>query len=135
LVATQDAGTGEPQFNLVVPIRLKRRGVEARLILRDASAASPAPDPKLVSLLAQAQLWLEDLASGRAGSLRDLARRHRQDVGEVSRTLPLAFLAPDIIEAILEGRQPVDLTPRRLLRIGILPLRWEDQRRRLGFQS
>ena len=66
--------------------------------------------------------------------LRELASRYRQDVGEVSRTLPLAFLAPDIVEAVLGGGQPVDLTPRRLLRIGILPLRWEDQRRRLSFR-
>jgi site-specific DNA recombinase len=133
LVATQDTRAGEGRLNLVVPIHLKRRGVEAKLVLRGPSPASRAPDPKLVFLLAQAQRWLDDLASGRAHSLRKLARHHRQDVGEVSRTLPLAFLAPDIVEAVLDGRQPVDLTPRRLLRIGSLPLRWEDQRRRLGF--
>jgi hypothetical protein len=48
--------------------------------------------------------------------------------------LPLAFLAPDIVEAILQGRQPVELTVLRLKRIG-LPLSWVEQRRLLGFES
>jgi len=64
--------------------------------------------------------------------VRDIARRANRDAGEVSRTLPLAFLAPDIVEAILEGRQPIELTPRQLIR-GILPCGWDDQHRRLGF--
>jgi site-specific DNA recombinase len=49
--------------------------------------------------------------------------------------LPLAFLAPAIVEAIMEGRQPVALTPRALERIGMLPCSWDDQRRRLGFPA
>ena len=57
------------------------------------------------------------------------------DVGEVSRTLPIAFLAPDIVAAILHGRQAIELTPRQLLRIGTMPHRWDDQRRRLGCQN
>jgi hypothetical protein len=47
--------------------------------------------------------------------------------------LPLAYLAPDITQAILEGRQPVDLTAFRLKRIGALPVSWAEQRRLLGF--
>jgi hypothetical protein len=54
--------------------------------------------------------------------------------GDVSRCLPLAYLAPDIVEAILQGRQPVELTVLRLKRIG-LPLSWVEQRRLLGFES
>jgi site-specific DNA recombinase len=46
---------------------------------------------------------------------------------------PLAFLAPEIVEAILEGRQPITLTLRELKRFGTLPNRWDDQRRRFGF--
>jgi hypothetical protein len=84
-------------------------------------------------LIADAHRWIDDLAAGRASSVRDLARRNGRDAGEVSRILPLAFLAPDIVEAILEGRQPIDLTLRKLKRIGILPCRWDDQRLRLGF--
>jgi site-specific DNA recombinase len=61
-------------------------------------------------------------------SLRNLARLHHRDVGEISRSLPFAFLAADIVEAILNGRQPIDLTPRRLKRVGTLPGRWDEQR-------
>ncbi len=45
----------------------------------------------------------------------------------------LAFLAPDIITAILEGRQPPSLTPRRLMKHAAIPLDWKDQRKALGF--
>ena len=122
-------------LKLLIPIALKRRGVEAKLVMR-ASSGSPTPgDAKLVSLLADAQRWIDDLGQGRAVSLRDLARQYKRDVGAVSRTLPLAFLAPDIVEAILHGRQAIELTPRQLLRIATLPHRWDDQRRRLGRQN
>ena len=120
-------------FNLLIPFQLKRRGVEAKLVMEAAPGSSPPPDAKLVCVLADAHRWMDDLTRGRAVSLRDLGRRYSRDVAEVSRTLPLTFLAPDIIEAILKGRQPIDLTPPQLLRSGTLPCRWDDQRRRLGF--
>ena len=47
--------------------------------------------------------------------------------------LRLAFLAPDIVEAMIEGTQPPDLTAKRLIRREDLPLDWHEQRRRLGF--
>jgi site-specific DNA recombinase len=73
--------------------------------------------------------------SSRAASLRDLAWQNSRDVGDVSRTLPLTFLEPAIVEAIIEGRQPIGLTPRPLKRIGMLPCSWPEQRRRLGFPA
>ncbi|MBE0532630.1 MAG: hypothetical protein IH626_17540 [Rhodospirillales bacterium] len=51
----------------------------------------------------------------------------------VGRLLPLAFLAPDIVESILAGNQPVDLTAEVLLRRTDLPLAWTDQKALLGF--
>jgi site-specific DNA recombinase len=121
-------------FELIVPIQLKRRGVEAKLMMKAAGDRSSLPDAKLVTLLADALRWIDDLAQGRAASVRGLARQNNRDAGEISRTLPLAFLAPDIVEAIIEGRQPIGLTPRQLKRIGDLPHRWDDQRRRLEFR-
>jgi site-specific DNA recombinase len=47
--------------------------------------------------------------------------------------MPLAFLAPDIVEAILAGTQPVELTAETLTRHADLPLSWADQKRSLGF--
>ncbi len=63
------------------------------------------------------------------------ARRDGIDASDVRRNIQLAFLAPDIVEAILAGRQPVELTARRLRRIGALPLEWDHQRCRLGFPA
>jgi len=57
------------------------------------------------------------------------------DEGDVSRFLPLAFLAPDIVEAILRGEQPVSLTAEKLKRLRNLPKSWEEQRELLGFTS
>ena len=55
-------------------------------------------------------------------------------MARISRVLPLAFLAPDIIEAIVHGRQPVCLTARYLKRLKPLPTSWAEQRRVLGFE-
>jgi hypothetical protein len=131
--ATGPADSSDQQFCLIVPVQLRRRGVEAKLVMAAEPGQSRRPDAKLVALLAEAHRWVDDLAQGAMSSIRGIAARYNRDPGEVSRTLPLAFLAPDIIEAILEGRQPVELTPRHLKRIGILPIRWQDQRHRLGF--
>ena len=57
-----------------------------------------------------------------------IARHAGANVGDVSRSLQLAFLAPDLGEAILDGTQPVALTAERLQRTGELPLLWDEQR-------
>ena len=84
--------------------------------------------------MARAHRWFEELRTGVASSVGDLVTRHGVDPGDVSRCSPLAFLAPDIVEAILQGRQPVELTALRLKRTR-LPLSWVEQRRRLGFEG
>jgi len=67
--------------------------------------------------------------------VRALARELDLDHRQVARALPLAFLAPDIVAAIVEGRQPVDLTARKLERLGDLPIGWSDQRIALGIAA
>ena len=73
------------------------------------------------------------ITDGQAQSVRDLAIRDGVNQGDVSRILPLGLLAPDIVEAILDGRQPTELTVTRLKRVRDLPISWAEQRRRLGF--
>lgn len=87
-----------------------------------------ALDPNLIAAVAQARDWFARLKDGQARSVRDLAAAHAVDRGDVSRLLPLALLAPDIVEAILEGRQPVDLTVSCLKRTGDLPPSWVRDR-------
>jgi len=70
---------------------------------------------------------------GEATSVRVLAKRDKVDPGDIGKALDLAFLAPDIVEAILDGRQPADLTATRLRRLTNLPAAWSEQRRLLGF--
>jgi DNA invertase Pin-like site-specific DNA recombinase len=109
-----------------VPTSLQRRGQELRLVLASPDAASSQPDPRLVDLLGRSWAAWQQLAAGpRPG---DPAKR-----SHLARLARLRFLAPDITLAILEGRQPVELTPRSLLRISELPVEWQDQRRALGF--
>jgi hypothetical protein len=72
------------------------------------------------------------LDPGRGLSLSAIARRAGAHVGDVSRALQLAFLAPDLVEAILDGTQPVALTPERLMRARELPLLWDGQRAMIG---
>ena len=50
-------------------------------------------------------------------------------------SIPFAFLAPDIVEAILRGKQPIKLTPEKLKRLRNLPKSWEEQRKLLKFTS
>ena len=78
-------------------------------------------------------MWVADYLDPDQGlSLSAIARRADANVGDVSRSLQLAFLAPDLLEAILDSTQPVALTPERLKRAGELPLLWDEQRAMLG---
>lgn len=120
------------EIPLEIPIRLKRRGVELKLIMGREGHSPVTPDRTLISTIAQAQRWFEELRLGQAASVTDLAKRHRLDRCTVSCTLPLAFLAPDIVDAILDGRQSLELTATRLKRIGGLPASWSAQRQLLG---
>ena len=132
--APDTAAHSDDLIDLTVPTVLKRRGVEAKLIVSAAQREVVAPDESLIALLAQAHRWLDRLATGESESAREIARGGGIDASEVSRAIQLAFLAPDIVEAVLAGRQPVELTQTRLMR-GELPLEWHRQRCLLGFPA
>ena len=121
-------------YGLDVPLEIRRRGVEMKLVVAGRSTPSASPDPKLLCLIANAHRWFSELRSGDAKSVHDLAARYGVHWADVSRTLPLAFLAPDIVEAILIGCQPVDLTVTRLRRMQNPPTSWAHQRQLLGFR-
>ncbi len=121
------------EFRLDLPVKFKRRGVEMKLVITDERERPPAPDPHLIAAVAQGRTWLAQIRSGEGQSVRDLAERHGVNQGDVSRILPLGLLAPDIVEAILAGRQPIELTAKRLKRMRDLPVSWAEQRQVLGF--
>ena len=122
-----------PPFAVTAPLQLQRRGPELRLVLQGAAAPAPRPDPLLVRTLIAARSRVADwLDPAQALSVSAIARRDGVDVGDVSRSLQLAFLAPDLVEGILDGTQPLALTAERLKRLGDLPLIWDAQRALLG---
>ena len=116
-----------------LPLRLKRRGVEAKLVVGGDAEPVSNPDTALIALIAKAHRWCDQMTDGSTASITELAVRENEDRNEISRHLPLAFLAPDIVEKILKGIQPVDLTAEKLRRLGSLPYRWDEQRAVLGF--
>lgn len=118
-------------LTICVPARLQRRGKQMRLVLGEVRSSTRAPDPELVALIGDAHRWFEDLQTGRGPTIAAIARRDRQQVSHVSRTLSLAFLAPDITRMILNGKQPDTLTPERLKAARPLPLDWNEQRQLL----
>ena len=125
--------SGKVTHHITVPVQLKRRGVEMRVIVPGKTQETMKVDQDLQKLVARAHCWFDDLKTGKAGSVSAIAKSEDLPLSEVSRTLPLAFLAPDIVEDILNGGHPVDLTPQKLKRLKNLSLDWNEQRRVLGF--
>jgi hypothetical protein len=95
------------------PFTIRRRGVETRIVLTYDPAQSRAPDPALVDLVLRSHHYVQLLTDGTNRSLADIATANRVDPSEVSRTLPLAFLSPKHLDAILTGDHPVLLTAQR----------------------
>ena len=122
-----------PPLTLDIPLTLSRRGRSARLVLNDTDAGNAKVNAPLVRLIATAHRRFAALAAGEASSTGELARQEATDPSELSRTIQLASLAPDIVEKILLGQQPIDLTATRLKKLRDLPLGWPEQRKLLGF--
>ncbi len=120
-------GNSEPPIVVERPLSIRRRGVETRLIVIDGSRTEGEPDEALIDLLIRAQVYLADLTDGSGRTLAEVAALNGTDPSEVSRLLPLAFLSPRIVEAIIFGSQPDQLTPLRLSRLSPLPLAWDEQ--------
>ena len=136
-VAATAIGADDPtpdgnRIMLTVLARLQRAGVEMKLIVGDGSEP-PHIDSGLVRTLIRAHKMRQQLAKDPGLSLADIAEREGIVPSYATRIYRLSFLAPDIVEAMLEGRQPPALTLRKLLDDTRLPLDWSQQRRALGF--
>jgi hypothetical protein len=119
-----------------IPIRLQRRG-RRKLIMTPEDAAAPARKPSrdetLVKALVRAHRWRRKIESGQAKSITDLGEQERVTDAYVCRLLPLTCLAPEIVQAILDGRQPKGLRLGEMLGNG--PLAWEEQRGAWSFAT
>jgi DNA invertase Pin-like site-specific DNA recombinase len=130
--AASSQGPGE-LILLVLKAQIKRCGGEMRLVVPPdvAGQIGEHPVPSLLKALARGRQWYEWIVAGEVSGRRSIAQKVGFDERHVAQILECAFLAPDIVGAILDGRQPSDLTWRRLTRH--LPLNWVEQRKRLGF--
>src|ERR1700722_9366954 len=110
-----------------VPLKVRRRGVEMRLII-NGSNEPRTPDPALLKAFARARVWFEELASGRVRSLVEIARHEGLAKRYVTRITKLAFTSPAFVEAIAEGEMSSETNLQMLMdgRLA-LPLSWDDQ--------
>jgi DNA invertase Pin-like site-specific DNA recombinase len=126
----QSRGKDRAPISIEVPVRLRRRGVEAKLVVLSRHPAPFEPDTNLIKALARAHDWWGRIARGEAKGIGDIARAEGFNRAYVTRFLCLAFLSPQITKALLEGRQPTELTAKKLVKSGLrIPLAWTDQRR------
>ena len=117
-----------------IPLRVRRRGMEMRLVIGGGSGSSPRIDSTILKATARAHRWFDDLVSGRSASMVEIGKREGVGKRYVSRMIRLAFLAPAIVERIAEGRQPPELTAQFLSTgRGDFPLSWQAQEKLLGF--
>jgi site-specific DNA recombinase len=125
----------EPTLSLSHPVRLRRAGKEVRMVIdhTDPFAPPQKPDRRLIKAIGRAHRFHDMLVKHNAGKFADLAKDERLHRSYFSQLLRLAYLAPDITAAILDGRQPEGLTATVLVERSGLPLNWQEQRTALGF--
>ncbi len=115
-----------------IPMTWKRLGGRKAIIAPDGSAAwapaKPRPDETLIRALARAHRWKGMLEERRYQSAGEMAEAEGVTRSFVNRLLRLTLLAPDIQEAIIDGRQPKGMQLEELT--GVMPSEWDEQRRR-----
>jgi DNA invertase Pin-like site-specific DNA recombinase len=120
-------------MNSETPMTLRRRGVEQRIVIPGQADKNFAPDAQMVQAVGRGLRYWTALNTDAECNAAGFARAEGVHSSDLSRFLPLAFLTPDIVEAIASGRQPVNWTAKKLQRLDALPLSWAEQRRILEF--
>jgi site-specific DNA recombinase len=119
---------------LSVPIELRRSGREIKMLIDGADPfATAKPDARLIKLLIRARRFNATLVGSDDVPFAALAKREGVSPSYFTRLVRLSYLAPDMTQAILDGRHPRDLTADKLLAHSRLPLTWHQQRKVLGF--
>lgn len=115
-----------------IPLRLRKRGGRKLMVVPEGAAAW-APqrarvDNAMVKAIARAHRWREMLENGTHSTIAEIAAAEKINESYVGRVLRLTLLAPDLVEGILNGRQPVGLILKTLFER--FPVMWENQRLR-----
>jgi hypothetical protein len=124
---------GKDVITIEIPMVFKKRGGRKVIVLPDGSLGHPKTaatiDNTMVKALARAFRWQKLLEDGTYTCLDDIARSEKIGASFVSRYYRLVLLAPDIVEAILDGKQPAQMTVKDLLEP--FPVEWKGQREML----
>jgi site-specific DNA recombinase len=104
------------------------------MMIDNSNSLAPAkPDARLIKLLIRARRYNTPLVCGDGMPFAALAKQEGVSPSYFTRLVRLSYLAPEITQAILDGRQPPELTADKLLAHSRLPLAWRDQRTLLAF--
>jgi hypothetical protein len=119
----------EQTTTVTVPFAIRKRGGKKLVITPDGTAATPAPrarvDSALLKALARGFRWRKLLETGDFATIEEIAEAENINPSYVSRVLRMTLLAPEIVEAILSGRQPEGLTMAKAMQP--FPLEWQRQ--------
>lgn len=118
---------GVQMLTIRVPLAVRKRGGQKLVLTPDTGilAVSSRVDITLVKAVSRAFRWRRMLETGRYGTIDELAAAEKINSSYVSRLLRLTLLAPDIVEAILDGRQPEGMTLPGLMEP--FPVEWDRQ--------
>lgn len=129
------AETKDNLLSIEIPMTFRRRGWKKIIVSPDGNPVTPMTqdtiNSTLLKAIARAFRWQKLLENGQYSCLNDIAIAEKMDLSRVGKLARLTLLAPDIVEAILEKRQPDELMLQQL--IGPFPVLWEEQSRWLGY--
>jgi hypothetical protein len=121
-------------LTVFVPMKFEKRGARKRIVAPDGTALAPVtrpqPNGKLMTALVRAWRWQKLIEAGKYASVREAARAEGVAKTYAAKISKMVLLAPDIVEAIVEGRTD----DRVMLKVldGMLPVDWEEQRGMMG---
>lgn len=126
---------GDGVLIISIPVTFEQRGGRKQIVVPAGSAdwqlRASRCENSLINALAKAHRWRRLIETGKYSSAAELSRTEGINESYLCRVLRLTLLAPDIVEAIMDGRQPRTLELQALLKP--LPPDWSAQRKRLGF--
>lgn len=116
-------------ISIEIPMTFKKRGGRRVIVLPDGSHGHPSSeatiDNAMVKAIARAFRWQKLLENGTYSCIDDIAKAERICPSFVGKVFRLALLAPDIVDAILDGKQPAHVTLKSLIRP--FPMGWTEQ--------
>jgi DNA invertase Pin-like site-specific DNA recombinase len=127
-----NTSTEDAFFCITIPARVRRNGLAVRFVLETGKHASEGPvDQKLVAAILKGRAWWKQLQADTSLTVTDLANAEGLAPNYVDRILRLAFLSPTIVNAILDGTAPTEITLERLKDVKCIAPSWAEQHRLL----